>query len=61
MRIAIAAEGTRGDVHPMLALAEHLVAAGHSVRFSARRRTSATRSSRAAWSSWRSASTRAPS
>jgi vancomycin aglycone glucosyltransferase len=35
MRIAIAAEGTRGDVHPMLALAEHLVAAGHSVRFCA--------------------------
>jgi vancomycin aglycone glucosyltransferase len=35
MRIAIAAEGTRGDIHPMLALAEHLVAAGHSVRFCA--------------------------
>jgi UDP:flavonoid glycosyltransferase YjiC (YdhE family) len=35
MRIAIAAEGTRGDVHPMLALAEQLVAAGHFVRFCA--------------------------
>jgi UDP:flavonoid glycosyltransferase YjiC (YdhE family) len=35
MRIAIAAEGTRGDIHPMLALAEHLIAAGHFVRFCA--------------------------
>jgi vancomycin aglycone glucosyltransferase len=35
MRIAIAAEGTRGDVYPMLALAERLVAAGHFVRFCA--------------------------
>src|SRR5262245_47860664 len=35
MRIAIAAEGTRGDVYPVLALAEHLVAAGHFVRFCA--------------------------
>jgi vancomycin aglycone glucosyltransferase len=32
MRIAIAAEGTRGDIHPMLALAERLTAAGHFVR-----------------------------
>lgn len=35
MRIAIAAEGTRGDIHPMLALAERLIAAGHFVRFCA--------------------------
>jgi vancomycin aglycone glucosyltransferase len=35
MRIAIAAEGTRGDIHPMLALAEHLIGAGHFVRFCA--------------------------
>jgi UDP:flavonoid glycosyltransferase YjiC (YdhE family) len=35
MRIAIAAEGTRGDIHPMLALAERLVARGHTVRFCA--------------------------
>jgi vancomycin aglycone glucosyltransferase len=35
MRIAIAAEGTRGDVYPMLALAKHLAAAGHFVRFCA--------------------------
>jgi UDP:flavonoid glycosyltransferase YjiC (YdhE family) len=35
MRIAIAAEGTRGDIYPMLALAEHLTAAGHFVRFCA--------------------------
>jgi vancomycin aglycone glucosyltransferase len=35
MRIAIAAEGTRGDIYPMLALAERLVAAGHFVRFCA--------------------------
>jgi len=35
MRIAIAAEGTRGDIHPMLALTERLIAAGHSVRFCA--------------------------
>jgi UDP:flavonoid glycosyltransferase YjiC (YdhE family) len=32
MRIAIAAEGTRGDIYPMLALAERLTAAGHFVR-----------------------------
>jgi vancomycin aglycone glucosyltransferase len=35
MRIAIAAEGTRGDIYPMLALAERLIAVGHSVRFCA--------------------------
>ena len=35
MRIAIAAEGTRGDIYPMLALADRLVAAGHFVRFCA--------------------------
>lgn len=35
MRIAIAAEGTRGDIYPMLALAERLIAAGHFVRFCA--------------------------
>lgn len=34
MRIAIAAEGTRGDIYPMLGLAEQLIARGHSVRFS---------------------------
>jgi vancomycin aglycone glucosyltransferase len=32
MRIALAVEGTRGDVYPMLALAESLAAAGHRVR-----------------------------
>jgi vancomycin aglycone glucosyltransferase len=32
MRIALAAEGTRGDVHPMLALGESLLAAGCEVR-----------------------------
>jgi UDP:flavonoid glycosyltransferase YjiC (YdhE family) len=31
MRIALAAEGTRGDVYPMLALGESLRAAGHEV------------------------------
>lgn len=31
MRIAIGVEGTRGDVYPMLALGEQLVARGHSV------------------------------
>jgi UDP:flavonoid glycosyltransferase YjiC (YdhE family) len=31
MRIALAVDGTRGDVHPMLALAEHFRDAGHSV------------------------------
>ncbi len=31
MRIALAVDGTRGDVHPMLALGEHLRAAGHGV------------------------------
>ncbi len=31
MRIAIAADGTRGDVHPMLALADRLRARGHEV------------------------------
>ena len=32
MRVVLAAEGTRGDVHPMLALGERLRAAGHVVR-----------------------------
>lgn len=32
MRIAIASEGTRGDVYPMLALARRLAARGHEVR-----------------------------
>jgi len=32
MRIVLAAEGTRGDVHPMLALGAALRAAGHEVR-----------------------------
>ena len=32
MRIAIAVEGTRGDVHPMLALGAAFRAAGHDVR-----------------------------
>jgi UDP:flavonoid glycosyltransferase YjiC (YdhE family) len=32
MKIAIAVEGTRGDVYPMLALAETLTRAGHGVR-----------------------------
>src|SRR5262245_12188657 len=35
MRIAIAAEGTSGDIHPMLALAGRLISAGHFVRFCA--------------------------
>jgi vancomycin aglycone glucosyltransferase len=35
MRIAIAAEGTRGDIYPMLALAGRLTAAGHTVRLCA--------------------------
>lgn len=33
MQVAIAAEGTRGDVHPMLLLARALLAGGHRVRF----------------------------
>ncbi len=32
MRIALAVEGTRGDVYPLLALGEALLAAGHGVR-----------------------------
>jgi UDP:flavonoid glycosyltransferase YjiC (YdhE family) len=32
MRVVLAAEGTRGDVHPLLALGERLRAAGHAVR-----------------------------
>jgi UDP:flavonoid glycosyltransferase YjiC (YdhE family) len=32
MRIALIAEGTRGDIHPMLALGTSLMAAGHAVR-----------------------------
>ena len=32
MRVVLAVEGTRGDVHPMLALGERLRAAGHAVR-----------------------------
>jgi vancomycin aglycone glucosyltransferase len=35
MRVVIAAEGTRGDVYPMLALARSLLAAGHTVRLCA--------------------------
>ena len=35
MRILLAAEGTRGDIYPMLALAERLIAAGHCVRLCA--------------------------
>ena len=35
MRIALAAEGTRGDIYPMLALAESLAARGHAVRLCA--------------------------
>jgi UDP:flavonoid glycosyltransferase YjiC (YdhE family) len=35
MRIALAAEGSRGDVHPMLALGARLRAAGHEVRLCA--------------------------
>ena len=31
MRIALAVDGTRGDVHPMLALAELFREAGHGV------------------------------
>ena len=31
MRVALAAEGTRGDVYPMLALGESLLAEGHQV------------------------------
>ena len=33
MRIALAADGTRGDIHPMLALAAGLVRRGHQVVF----------------------------
>jgi UDP:flavonoid glycosyltransferase YjiC (YdhE family) len=33
VRVLLAVEGTRGDVHPMLALAESLEAAGHTVSF----------------------------
>jgi len=35
MRIALATEGSRGDVHPMLALGSRLRAAGHEVRLCA--------------------------
>jgi vancomycin aglycone glucosyltransferase len=35
MRIAIAVEGTRGDVHPMLALGDRLRARGHEIVVSA--------------------------
>jgi UDP:flavonoid glycosyltransferase YjiC (YdhE family) len=35
MRIAIAVEGTRGDIHPMLVLAASLVRRGHDVVFCA--------------------------
>jgi vancomycin aglycone glucosyltransferase len=35
MRIAIAVEGTRGDIHPMLALAASFVRRGHDVLFCA--------------------------
>jgi UDP:flavonoid glycosyltransferase YjiC (YdhE family) len=35
MRVVLAAEGTRGDVHPMLALGARLRAAGHAVRLCA--------------------------
>ncbi|TDJ01645.1 MAG: hypothetical protein E2O73_03805, partial [Deltaproteobacteria bacterium] len=31
LRIALAVEGTRGDVHPMLALGTSLLARGHEV------------------------------
>ena len=31
MRVAIAAEGTRGDIHPMLTLAEAIQKKGHDV------------------------------
>lgn len=33
MRVLVAAEGTRGDVHPMLVLAESLRSAGHAISF----------------------------
>lgn len=33
MKVAIAAEGTRGDIHPMLLLSRTLSTAGHRVRF----------------------------
>jgi vancomycin aglycone glucosyltransferase len=33
MKVAIAAEGTRGDIHPMLLLARTMLSAGHRVRF----------------------------
>ena len=32
MKIAIVVEGTRGDVYPMLALSDALMANGHSIR-----------------------------
>ncbi len=32
MRVALAVEGTRGDVYPMIALAEALTGCGHVVR-----------------------------
>lgn len=35
MQIAVAAEGTRGDIHPMLALARRIEARGHDVVFCA--------------------------
>ena len=35
MQIAVAAEGTRGDIHPMLALAQRIEARGHGVVFCA--------------------------
>ncbi|MFQ5416477.1 MAG: glycosyltransferase [Myxococcota bacterium] len=35
MRVAIVVEGTRGDVHPMLALGRSLMSAGHAVRLCA--------------------------
>jgi UDP:flavonoid glycosyltransferase YjiC (YdhE family) len=35
MKLAVTAEGTRGDIHPMLALAERLEAHGHEVVFCA--------------------------
>lgn len=35
MRIAIAVEGTRGDIHPMLTLGESLCERGHDVVFCA--------------------------
>lgn len=35
MRIVLAAEGTRGDIHPMLALARTLAGSGHEVRLCA--------------------------